>query len=247
MGVQAAVAGYQMVTTLDLKVQQAAEVALPDSVRGAIVAIDPRNGEILAMVSSPRLDPNIFSLKRRERNKGWAEVALDSMRPLTNRAISGVYPPGSVFKLITTGAGLEYKVVNRHSHMAQPCTGGYQFGARYQKCWGKHGSLDLCERNQAFLRCLYVPAGPYPRHGKSTNSGTFRPRFRARVDIPGERSGWLPIRRASTPGINASDGGGRGSYSEPLDWSGSACDSAPGSGDGRFRCDGGRACTVRIS
>ena len=72
-----AVSGYGMVTTIDLDIQKAAEEALPDSVRGAVVAIDPRNGEILAMVSSPRLDPNIFSLKRRERNKGWAKVALD--------------------------------------------------------------------------------------------------------------------------------------------------------------------------
>jgi penicillin-binding protein 2 len=193
MGVQAAVAGYQMVTTLDLKVQHAAEAALPDSVRGAIVAIDPRNGEILAMVSSPRLDPNIFSLKRRERNKGWAEVALDSMRPLTNRAISGVYPPGSVFKLITAGAGLEYKVVNRHSHMAQPCTGGYQFGARYQKCWGKHGSLDLV--NAIRLSCdvymyqlgLILGMEKINEFGERFGLGS-----ELGVDIPGERSGWLP-------------------------------------------------------
>ena len=96
------VPGYGMVTTIDLDIQKAAEEALPDSVRGAVVAIDPRSGEILAMVSSPRLDPNIFSLKRRERNKGWAKVALDSTRPLMNRAVAGVYPPASVFKLVTS-------------------------------------------------------------------------------------------------------------------------------------------------
>ncbi|HQB66009.1 MAG TPA: penicillin-binding transpeptidase domain-containing protein, partial [Fibrobacteraceae bacterium] len=101
MGSQEPVPGMHLVTTIDLDLQRVAEEAFPDSVRGAVVAIDPRTGEILAMVSSPRLDPNIFSLKRRERNRGWAEVALDSTRPLTNRAIAGAYPPASVFKLVT--------------------------------------------------------------------------------------------------------------------------------------------------
>ena len=73
---QAPIPGLHLVSTIDLKLQKVAEEAIPDSARGALVAIDPRNGEILAMVSSPRLDPNIFSLKRRERNKGWAHVAL---------------------------------------------------------------------------------------------------------------------------------------------------------------------------
>lgn len=103
----APVPGLHLISTIDLKLQKVAEAAIADSVKGALVAIDPRNGEILAMVSSPRLDPNIFSLKKRERNKGWAQVALDSMRPLTNRAISGTYTPASVFKLATAGAGLE--------------------------------------------------------------------------------------------------------------------------------------------
>lgn len=193
IGTVDAVPGYQMVTTLDLKVQKAAEDALPDSVRGAVVAIDPRNGEILAMVSSPRLDPNIFSLKRRERNKGWAEVALDSTRPLTNRAISGVYPPASVFKLVTAGAGLENGLVSRSSHMAKPCIGGYQFGVRFQKCWGTHGSLDLV--NAIRLSCdvyfyqlgLMLGIDRINEFGHRFGLGSV-----LGVDIPGERSGWLP-------------------------------------------------------
>mgnify|MGYP004449343007 FL=1 len=137
------VPGLHLVSTLDLNLQKAAEEAIPDSAKGAIVALDPNTGEILAMVSSPRLDPNIFSLKRRERNKGWAQVALDSMRPLTNRAISGTYPPASIFKLVSAGAGLESGILTENKYYPKPCTGGYQYGTRYQKCWGVHGNLNV--------------------------------------------------------------------------------------------------------
>jgi len=193
MGIQEAIPGYHMVTTLDLDLQRVAEEALPDSVRGAIVALDPRTGEILAMVSSPRLDPNIFSLKRRERNKGWAEVALDSTRPLTNRAISGVYPPASVFKLITAGAGLENGFLSRHSYMPKPCTGGYQFGSRYQKCWGTHGRLDLVNAIRLSCDVYFYQAGlaigmeRINEFGERFGLGSI-----LGVDIPGERGGWLP-------------------------------------------------------
>jgi penicillin-binding protein 2 len=182
-----------MVTTLDLDLQRVAEAAFPDSVRGAVVALDPRNGEILAMVSSPRLDPNIFSLKRRERNKGWAEVALDSTRPLTNRAISGVYPPASVFKLITAGAGLENGILKRHSYMPKPCTGGYQFGSRYQKCWGTHGRLDLVNAIRLSCDVYFYQAGLAIGMDRINEFGErFGLGSVLGVDIPGERGGWLP-------------------------------------------------------
>lgn len=188
-----AVSGYNLVTTLDLEVQKAAEDALPDSVRGAVVAIDPRNGEILAMVSSPRLDPNIFSLKRRERNRGWAKVAMDSTRPLMNRAISGTYPPASVFKLVTSGAGIEHGLVIGTSHMQKPCTGGYTFGSRYQKCWGTHGNLNLV--NSIRLSCdVYMYQLGLMLGMERINE--FGHRFGLGqilgVDIPGEKAGWLP-------------------------------------------------------
>lgn len=188
-----AVSGYGMVTTIDLDIQKAAEEALSDSVRGAVVAIDPRNGEILAMVSSPRLDPNIFSLKRRERNKGWAKVALDSTRPLMNRAISGLYPPASPFKLVTSGAGLEAGLVNGRSHFPKACTGGYTFGARYQKCWGVHGNLDLVNALRLSCDVYFYQLGLMLGIDRINEFGErFGLGHELGIDIPGERSGWLP-------------------------------------------------------
>ncbi|WP_173468160.1 penicillin-binding protein 2 [Fibrobacter succinogenes] len=186
--------GLHMVSTIDLKLQKAAEAAIPDSVKGALVALDPRNGEILAMVSSPRLDPNIFSLKRRERNKGWAHVALDSMRPLTNRAISGIYPPASIFKLVTSGAGLESGIISETKYYPKACTGGYQYGSRYQRCWGVHGNLNVVHALRLSCDVYFYQAG---LEIDMARINEFARRFGygeklLGVDIPGERAGWLP-------------------------------------------------------
>jgi len=187
-------AGLHLVSTIDLKLQKAAEAAIPDSVKGALVALDPRNGEILAMVSSPRLDPNIFSLKRRERNKGWARVALDTMRPLTNRAISGIYPPASIFKLVTSGAGLESGIISETKYYPKPCTGGYQYGSRYQKCWGVHGNLNVVNALRLSCDVYFYQAG---LEIDMARINEFARRFgygekTLGIDIPGERAGWLP-------------------------------------------------------
>ena len=140
------------------------------------------------------MDPNIFSLKRRERNRGWAEVALDSTRPLTNRAIAGAYPPASVFKLVTAGAGLEHGLIGRNTHFQKACTGGFQFGNRYQKCWSSHGNLNLIHALRLSCDVYFYQAGlliDMPRINE------FGERFGLGsdllgIDIPGERSGWLP-------------------------------------------------------
>ena len=191
---KAPIPGLHLVSTIDLKLQKVAEEAIPDTARGALVAIDPRNGEILAMVSSPRLDPNIFSLKKRERNKGWAQVALDSLRPLTNRAISGTYPPASVFKLVTAGAGLEYGVLSEFKHYPKSCTGGFQYGARYQKCWGTHGNLNVVNAIRLSCDVFFYQAGLDIDMARINEFGR---RFGLGekplgVDIPGEKGGWLP-------------------------------------------------------
>ena len=186
--------GLHLVSTIDLKLQKVAEAAIPDTVRGALVAIDPRNGEILAMVSSPRLDPNIFSLKRRERNKGWAHVALDTLRPLNNRAIAGIYPPASVFKLVTAGAGLENGIISETKYYPRSCIGGYQYGARFQKCWGVHGNLNVVHALRLSCDVYFYQAG---LEIDMARINEFARRFGygeklLGVDIPGERAGWLP-------------------------------------------------------
>lgn len=186
--------GLHLVSTIDLKLQKVAEEAIPDTAKAALVAIDPRNGEILAMVSSPRLDPNIFSLNRRDRNRGWAQVALDSLHPLTNRAVSGVYPPASIFKLVTAGAGLESGLLSEYRYYPKSCTGGFQYGARYQKCWGAHGNLNVVNALRLSCDVFFYQAGLEIDMARINEFGR---RFGLGeellgVDIPGERAGWLP-------------------------------------------------------
>jgi penicillin-binding protein 2 len=135
--------GLNIYTTLDMNLQVMAESLLTDSMRGAVVVLDPRTGEVLAMASSPRLDGNVFSLSRERRAKEWARLALDPARPLHNRALNGGYEPASTFKGVVSLAGYEAGV-NPHAHMARGCNGGYQFGNRRWRCWEEkgHGSTN---------------------------------------------------------------------------------------------------------
>jgi penicillin-binding protein 2 len=104
LGEKQAKAGNDINLTLDLNLQKAAEKAL-NGRDGSIVALDPRNGGVLAMVSYPTFDPNIFS-KQKVSKKDWQTVQGEN-HPLLNRAVSSVYPPASTFKIVTTAAGLE--------------------------------------------------------------------------------------------------------------------------------------------
>jgi len=101
---QPAVQSRSIYTTMDQSLQQVAEVALGDE-RGAIVALDPNTGQILAMASRPTFDPNMFITGFDSGQ--WQVLASDASRPLVNRATQGTYPPGSVFKIVTMAAALE--------------------------------------------------------------------------------------------------------------------------------------------
>jgi len=132
--------GATLTLTLDRDLQETAERALGDA-EGAIVALDPRNGEILAMVSHPAFDPNAFA--RGIRRAEWRELAQDPKHPLNNRALQGQYPPGSTFKIAVATGALEEGVVNPFTHVG--CSGGVAFGNHFFHCWrkGGHGSVDL--------------------------------------------------------------------------------------------------------
>jgi penicillin-binding protein 2 len=136
------VAGDNLVLTLDLKVQRALEEAMANVQRGAAVAIDPRDGGILGMVSRPAYDPNEFSHGLSQER--WAELSAGGSNPLLNRAIQGTYPPGSTFKIITMIAALRSGVANAATHL-QACYGAFIFGGRSFGCWKPegHGTLDF--------------------------------------------------------------------------------------------------------
>jgi penicillin-binding protein 2 len=135
-----AIAGNTLVLSVDLDLQRAAEEALAGEV-GAVVAIEPRTGEVLAMVSQPSFDPNLFTggIQPSE----WKTLVTDPHHPLTNRATQGQYPPGSTFKFIVAAAALQEGIINPFTHLH--CSGKLHFGQRDFRCWrpGGHGSMNV--------------------------------------------------------------------------------------------------------
>lgn len=139
-------AGQDMISTIDLDLQLAAEQKLAESAskRGTIIAMDPNNGEIFAMASLPSFDPNVFvqGSKTPEGRKQIAAYWQDEKRPLYNRAIQGRYPPGSTWKIPESVGALQQGVITvKNSNMA--CGGGIQIGSKFTRCMGSHGSPPL--------------------------------------------------------------------------------------------------------
>ena len=184
--------GNDLYLTIDSRLQKVADFSFPDSLKGAVVALDPRNGEVLVMFSSPSVDPNIFSMATSVRSKGWVSVAMDPNLPLNNRAIGGTYTPGSTFKLISSFAGLEAGKLSRDGHMPQPCHTAFRFGSRIAHCMSSHGSLNLINAVQKSCNIFFYQVGmkvgdkvinSYARMlGLGSVTG---------VDLPGEKAGWL--------------------------------------------------------
>jgi penicillin-binding protein 2 len=132
--------GNSIYLTIDQKLQETAEQMLEGSV-GAVVAIDPSNGSVLAMASSPTYNQNDFitGLSRSD----WSKLINNPDKPLSNKAIQATYPPASTYKVITAIAGLEEGVIDVGS--AFLCTGALKFGNRSFKCWrkGGHGTINI--------------------------------------------------------------------------------------------------------
>ncbi len=132
--------GNNLFVTIDLDLQMTAE-ALLQGKEGAIVAMNPQNGQILAMVSHPSYDPSLFA--GGIDHDDWETLIQNPFHPLQNRVIQGQYAPGSVFKVITALAALEEEVISPQEILF--CGGSYRFGNRTYRCWrkGGHGKLNL--------------------------------------------------------------------------------------------------------
>ncbi len=138
-----AVPGEDLESSLDLALQQLADDLFPDTLKGAVVAFDPRNGEVLLLYSHPTYDPNKFI--GGISNEDWALLRDDPDQPLLNRATGALYPPGSTWKLIMSSLALREGIVTINTHMPSSCTGSFRYGSRAFRCWKHvgHGSLDL--------------------------------------------------------------------------------------------------------
>ncbi len=184
------VIGNEIQLTLDLDLQSIAETALEGKV-GSIVAMDPRNGEILVMASSPSFDPNVFS--PRISADEWSVLKDNPDRPMQNRAIQNSYSPGSIFKLIMAHTALEAGLLDNDP--AVVCHGGANYYGRIFHCHDKkgHGALHLEQAIAKSCNIFFYELGQrlgiskIAEHGHALGLGE-----RTGVDLPGERSGIMP-------------------------------------------------------
>ena len=136
------VPGHNLELTVDLKLQRAAAAALSGRV-GAVAAINPQNGQVLCLYSSPSFDQNTFITGMT--NHEWRSIVQDPKHPLKDRTISGMYPPGSTYKIVTAAAGLSEGVITPETTFF--CPGQMRFGRRAYACWaikkGGHGWVNL--------------------------------------------------------------------------------------------------------
>ena len=132
--------GYNIHLTLDLELQEQVEQALGEA-EGAVVVLDVETGEVLALANRPTFDPNLFALSIKSNE--WRTLVEDPLRPLTNRALRGQYPPGSTFKPFMALAALEEGIITPETRFN--CQGELPFGGRTFHCWKRpgHGRVDL--------------------------------------------------------------------------------------------------------
>ncbi|HUC29402.1 MAG TPA: penicillin-binding protein 2 [Candidatus Acidoferrum sp.] len=192
LGETEAVPGHQLKLTVDIDLQIAAEEAL-EGKNGAIVAMDPRTGEILAMVSRPTFNPSDFSV-RISRDE-WNKLVNDPDKPLLNKAIQAQLAPGSTFKIIMATAGLQEGIAQ---DMHVTCNGGAEFYGRYFKCWvvaehRTHGVVDISkaiyQSCDVFFYTLAEKLGidRIARYATALGLGQ-----KTGIDLPQEVSGVMP-------------------------------------------------------
>jgi len=185
--------GKDLQLTLDLDLQAVAELVM-EGRKGAVVALDPRNGEVLAMVSRPAFDPNLFA--GRIRNKDWKQLQDNPDKPLFNRALQGQYAPGSTFKPIESMAGLETGTIDDKYHMF--CPGGATFYGHYFKCdlAGGHGTIDLHRAIVMSCDVFFYTLGnrlgidTLAKYGEMAGLG-----HKTGIDLPHEAEGVMPSTR----------------------------------------------------
>lgn len=185
-----AVPGKDLTLTVDLDLQAVAELAMENK-RGGVVALDPRTGEVLALVSRPSYDPNKFTV--RILSKDWKEIVNDPFTPMLNRAIQAQLAPGSTFKPIVALAGLETGVLTEGFKVN--CGGGASFYGRWFKCHkrGGHGSVDLKKAIAQSCDVFFYTLGNRLGIGKIADYATMAGiGSRTGIDLPQEAAGVMP-------------------------------------------------------
>lgn len=180
--------GQNLQLTLDLDLQAVAELSM-EGRRGAVVALDPRNGEVLAMVSRPAFDPNLFT--RRISKSDWKELTDNPDNPLMNRAIQAQFAPGSTFKTIVSIAGLETGLLEPSTTVH--CPGGATFYGHFFKCDEVHGTVDLHQAIVHSCDTFFFTVGNHigidriAEYAELAGIGK-----KTGIDLPNEKEGLMP-------------------------------------------------------
>jgi penicillin-binding protein 2 len=191
--------GGRAILNIDLDLQRAAELAFTSSdpeepeKMGALVALDPRNGEVLALVSRPSYDPNDFA--GGIDSDIWNALINDEWVPLQNRAIAGQYSPGSTFKAIMAVAGLAEGELDPAEEVF--CPGYFRLGRRTYRCWkrGGHGAVDLTQALVHSCDVYFYRLGlTLGIERIATYAKAFGLSYLTNIDLPGEKAGLVPTR-----------------------------------------------------
>jgi penicillin-binding protein 2 len=182
--------GASLKLTVDADLQVAAKEALAGK-SGAVVAIDPRNGDVLALYSAPSIDLNRLSSS--EGGAYWQKLAVDPEKPVYSRAIQGSYPPGSTYKIVTATSALGEKEITPTDNLF--CGGGMNYGGRFYSCWrkGGHGSIDIKMALTASCDTFFYQLGlklgvdRIAKYANLMGLGKI-----TGIDVPGEKSGLIP-------------------------------------------------------
>jgi penicillin-binding protein 2 len=185
------VKGYDIITTIDKDAQFVAEEALKDK-RGAVVAIEPETGEIIAFASAPEYQLSDFATVTS--NEVWRQLNTNPDKPMFNRATMSIYSPGSTFKMLEALAALEESIID--SSYKFNCPGGFQFGDRFFKCMHVHGTVDLETSIEKSCNTYYynlvlkIGLDKWTEYGNKFGFGR-----KTGIDIGEESAGLLPSRK----------------------------------------------------
>ena len=187
--------GLNLILSIDNELQNYISSIFPAKINGAVVVIDVKTGGILAYISKPDFDQNIFLKNLIE--KDWDKIINDPAKPMLDRIVHGTYPPASVYKPVIASLGLEKEVIDEHTILSE-CEGGMQIGERFFKCWWEkgHGALSLLDAIKyscdvyfydLSMQLSLESIGDFTKQNMLT--------VKTGIDLPGERAGFFPTRK----------------------------------------------------
>lgn len=188
--IKPAVSGHSLQLTIDIDLQDFIFTAMGDQV-GSVVAIDPNNGEVLALVSTPSFSNNLFSTRIRPAD--WQRINGDPLHPLQNRSIQGCYPPGSTIKPLIAAVALTDQLIDVNTEFF--CGGSLTLGRTNFRCWNRygHGKVNLAKAIRESCDVYFYNLATRVSIDRIAAFGNqFGLGLKSGIELPGERSGLMP-------------------------------------------------------